>query len=71
LTLNDVRGGITPENRQILGKASRTKKAGWFKSVTCMEAVACDIVGPDLANVDAEFKKRIDDIFTWISHGGE
>ena len=44
--------GITPESRIILGKAARTKKAGWFKSVTWMEDAAREIVGPDLANAD-------------------
>jgi putative ATP-dependent endonuclease of the OLD family len=41
--------GYSKDARAVLGKASRFKKAGWFKSVTWMEAVARDILGPDLA----------------------
>ena len=57
--------GISPETRALLGKAAQTKKAGWFKSVTWMEDVARDIVGPDLENADAGFRKLVDDIFAW------
>ncbi|MBX5461582.1 MAG: AAA family ATPase [Steroidobacteraceae bacterium] len=57
--------GITHESRVVLGKAARTKKAGWFKSVTWMENVARDIVGPDLANADADFRALINRIFAW------
>jgi len=74
--LNAVRteaqqGGITRESRLILGKAARAKKAGWFKSVTWMEDVARDIVGPDLANADADFRALMDEIFTWAGNAGE
>jgi putative ATP-dependent endonuclease of OLD family len=62
---------ITPESRTILGKASRTKKAGWFKSVTWMEDVARDIIGPDLLNAEAGFQALIDSIFAWASDAGE
>ena len=57
--------GISPESRVILGKAARTKKSGWFKSVTWMEGVARDIVGPDLEKADEEFRKIIGDVFEW------
>lgn len=60
--------GISPQSRLILGKAARTKKAGWFKSVTWMEDVARDIVGPDLTNADAGFRGLIDDIFAWAGN---
>ena len=69
--LNDIRTGITPENRLILGKAARTKKAGWFKSVTWMEDVARDIVGPDLVKADVGFRTLVDDIFAWVANAGE
>ncbi|OQW66146.1 MAG: ATP-dependent endonuclease [Nitrospira sp. ST-bin5] len=63
--------GITGDSRAILGKAARTKKASWFKSVTWMEDVAREIVGPDLANADAGFKALIDDIFAWAGNAGK
>ena len=62
--------GYSPEARAVLGKASRFRKAGWFKSVTWMEDVAREIVGPDLAYVDLEFRGRINDIFAWAGYGG-
>ena len=62
---------ITPESRAILGKAARAKKAGWFKSVTWMEDVARDIVGPDLANADAGFRELVGRIFAWAGNAGQ
>lgn len=74
--LNGVRtealiDGIAHESRAILGKAARAKKAGWFKSVTWMEDVARDIVGPDLANADAGFRDRVGRVFAWAGNAGQ
>lgn len=63
--------GITPESRAVLGKAARTKKAGWFKSVSWMEDVARDIVGPDLVNAEAGFKGLVGRIFAWTRDARE
>ncbi len=73
--LNGVRtealiNGLAPESRAILGKAARAKKAGWFKSVTWMEDVARDIVGPDLANADAGFRELVGRMFAWAGNAG-
>jgi ABC-type branched-subunit amino acid transport system ATPase component len=57
--------GVTPDSRSILGKAARTRKAGWFKSVTWMEDVARDIIGPDLANADGGLRSIFEEIFVW------
>ncbi|MBM3551946.1 MAG: DUF2813 domain-containing protein [Alphaproteobacteria bacterium] len=62
---------ITPESRAVLGKAARAKKAGWFKSVTWMEDVARDIVGPDLANADAGFRELVGRVFAWAGNAGQ
>lgn len=56
--------------RTVLGKAARTKQAGWFKSVTWMEHAAKEIVGPDLPTCDAAFAANIADLFTWMENGG-
>jgi putative ATP-dependent endonuclease of OLD family len=61
-----IDGAFTAKSRTILGIAARTKRAGWFKSVTKMEAVARDIVGPDLENADPGFRSLVEDIFAWI-----
>lgn len=63
--------GITLESRTVLGKAARTKKGGWFKSVTWMEDVARDIVAPDLMNADTGFRKLVERIFAWAGHAGQ
>ena len=68
LDIAGCRKGLNKEIRVVLGKASRTKKAGWFKSVTWMEAAAYDIVGPDLQNADQEFCSLIEDLFAWTNN---
>lgn len=63
--------GLSAESRAILGKAARTKRAGWFKTVTWMEEVARDVVGPDLEAAKPDFQTRIADIFDWAGNAGE
>ncbi len=63
-------GGISPESRAILGSAA-SRKAAWFKTLISMEAVAYDIVGPDLHSGDAGFRAIIDHIFEWCAIAGE
>ena len=57
--------------RAVLGKASRTKRAGWYKSVTWMEHVAREIAGPDLEQADEGFRDLIYGLFGWIEDGGQ
>ena len=68
-TLASCRAGVSEENRGVLGKASRSKKAGWFKSVTWLETVARDIVAPDLEVCDEGFAEKLRDLFQWIADG--
>jgi uncharacterized protein YbjQ (UPF0145 family) len=56
---------FTTETKELLGKASKLRKAGWFKSISKMEAVARDIVGPNFDGADAGFKAIVDDLFAW------
>ena len=58
-------GELSLETRAILGKASRTRKSGWFKSVSWMEKVAGEIVAPNLAVADAGFREIVGRIFDW------
>jgi putative ATP-dependent endonuclease of the OLD family len=64
------RNGISAKSRAILGEAARTRRAGWFKSVSWMESVARDIVGPDLDDADPDFVALTDELFEWASDGG-
>lgn len=69
VTLKNCRANLSKENRTLLGKASRTKQSSWFKSVTWMEDVARDIVGPDLKKADIAFWQVVDDLYKWIENG--
>lgn len=61
--------GISVQQRQILGVAAKSKSAAWFKSVSLMEAVALEIVAPNLANSSAEFLAEVNGIFAWAENG--
>jgi putative ATP-dependent endonuclease of the OLD family len=60
-----VTQAFAPGTRAILGVASKAKRSGWFKSVTWMEGVARDIVGPDLSNCDPGFSAIVTGIMGW------
>lgn len=70
LTLKQVQfegmiAGYTNETRIVLGAASRIRKAGWFKSISKMEGVARDIIGPYWAEADAGFKVILSGLYMW------
>ena len=60
--------GISVQQREILGVAAKSKSAAWFKSVSLMEAVALEIVAPNLANSSAEFLAEVNGIFAWAEN---
>ncbi len=70
-SLASCRAGLTAEARVIIGTASKAKSSGWYKSVSEMESVARDIVGPDLANAAKPFRDTIDGLFNWIADGAK
>ena len=75
VALADIQAGfllgcVTVEQRQLLGAAAKSKSAAWFKSVTAMENMARDVVGPDLANSDASFQSAVNGIFAWAENDG-
>lgn len=61
---------LPASHRAALGKDSRTRKAGWFKSVSWMEEAAREIVAPDLAGCDAEFRGIVERVFGWACDAG-
>lgn len=65
IQFNSVFDTLSVDKRAILGRAARTRNRGWFKSVTCMEEIGRNIVGPDLADADAGFQRIIESIFVW------
>jgi len=62
------RGDYSALTRVLLGKSSRIRKAGWFKSVSKMEAVAHDILCAHWSTADADFIETINRLLRW-SHG--
>ncbi len=68
--IEGMTSGLSQETREFLGAAARKKKVGWFKSVTRMEDVAREIVGPDLDNADPIFRATVDEVFAWAGNAG-
>jgi len=71
LTLTDAKAAVTdgimpPKTRQTIGKASRSKRAGWFKSVSWMEEAAQRVIAPVSDAADPGFKVIVDDLFGWL-----
>lgn len=60
---------LSTANRALLGKASRIRKTGWFKSITWMEDVARTIVAPDLPVCDPGFNSLVNQVYEWADHG--
>lgn len=60
---------LSAGTRSVLGRASRIRKAGWFKSISWMEEAARAIIAPDLAQADPAFKAKIDQVFGWAANG--
>lgn len=61
----EAAAGYSLPTRTVLGQASRTRKGGWFKSITKMSGVARDIVGPNLDLGEPEFRNFINSLFAW------
>ncbi|MBN8925664.1 MAG: ATP-dependent endonuclease [Rhodospirillales bacterium 69-11] len=66
LSLSDRGALLLPANRPVVGKAARSNK-GWFKTVSWMEDVAADIIGPHLIAADEGFQERVLDVFRWMA----
>lgn len=68
-TLASCRAGLTAEARGVLGKASKAKSSGWYKSLTDMETVARDIVAPGASGSAETFTGPIAALREWIADG--
>ena len=55
------------EDRTRLGKLARSDKHPWFKTISRMETVSREIVGPDLTSCQPNFSEQINDIFEWAA----
>lgn len=52
----DLAADYSVDHRGLLGRAARVRKRGWFKSITKMEDVARDILGPHWLRCSSEFQ---------------
>lgn len=70
LSLAQCQTAFADVMRPQIATAAQFKKAGWFKSVSWMEEIARDIVGPDLATVDQTYFQILDNIFKHLENKG-
>ena len=64
-----VTGALSDETRTVLGTSARSRKNKWLKSISWMEEVAREIVAPDLPNAEADFRRIVNQVFTWTHNG--
>jgi hypothetical protein len=69
ISLADCEYELSETNRAVLGRASRTKKGGWFKTVGWMEDVARDVVAPAYQQTEQGFKDVMNSVGQWIAGG--
>ncbi len=67
--LERKRGGYSDDTRASLGRASRTRNSGWFKSLTTYQEVAKEIVGPSLNKAKPDFLQVATKLWTFTSAG--
>jgi len=70
-SLATCQANLTTEARTLLGKVSKAKTSGWYKTLSDMEAVARDIVGPGAKGADASLISPINGLLGWISDGAK
>lgn len=51
------------------GKVSKAKTSGWYKTLTDMEIVAREIVGPGSKGAAESFTKPVGGLLKWIADG--
>jgi hypothetical protein len=60
--------GYAREDLELLGRASRIRGSGWFKSFTTYQEIGRDIVGPGFPGAKPEFQAIITKLWIWM-HG--
>lgn len=65
LTLASIASPIAAAHRTALALAA--KASGWFKSVSDMEQVGREVVGPALADAAGTLPERIKELRTWAN----
>lgn len=70
-SLASCQAGLTVEAREILGKVSKAKLSGWYKTLTDMEAVGRDIIAPGAKGADASLIVPLNSLLGWIADGAK
>lgn len=63
--LEGVTGEYSPQTRELLGRSSRIRKAGWFKSISKMEGISHDILCANWGGTDKGFTEAINNLLRW------
>lgn len=58
-------GQYSGPTRELLGRSSRIRKAGWFKSISRMEGVSHDILCVHWGETDTGFTEAINGLLRW------
>lgn len=58
-------GEYSTQTRELLGRSSRIRKAGWFKSISKMEGVSHDILCANWGKTDQGFVEAINKLLRW------
>lgn len=67
VSLQVATNSLSDESRTLLGRASRIRKAGWFKSISWMEAVARDMLFPDWQSLRPAFQQQFVRLHGWAN----
>lgn len=59
--------GYSVNTRELLGQASRIRGSGWFKSLTCYQEIALNIVGPSLPHAEPGFQSVTNQLWGFSS----
>jgi putative ATP-dependent endonuclease of OLD family len=68
-TLSGCQGAKTPASRAVMAKACAVRRNAWFKTVSGMEHIGREIVGPALSTSEKGFHAIIASVFRWIDNG--
>lgn len=60
-----AQGVYTAATRELLGRAARVSKNGWFKTETAYQHVGRRIVGPQLQDAEPGFVAVVNRLWTW------
>lgn len=64
--ISDLKSNFGTDKRILLASITK-KKNGWFKSVTHMEAVAANVIGPQLHKT-SKLNEILNNLFNWASN---